>query len=171
MDLSWLKGIAPTLASALAGPMAGIAVTALGSALGWQDATKDDVTKMLQTGQLSGDQLAAVKKAELELKQHESDNGFKFAELEIRDRESARAMQIANKSWTPEILSWVVVAVTLSAEYLVLFGHVPAGAPDLLVGRILGNFEGAFMTVLAFWLGTSRSSQNKDMTIAAQAAK
>lgn len=151
--------------------MAGIAVTALGNALGWADATKDDVQKMLQTGQLSGDQLAAVKKAELELKQHESDNGFKFAELEIRDRESARQMQIANKSWTPEILSWLIVVVTLGLEGAVLIYGVPAQAPELLVGRILGTLEGAFMTVIAFWLGTSRSSQNKDATIAAQASK
>jgi hypothetical protein len=151
--------------------MAGIAVTALGNALGWADATKDDVQKMLQTGQLSGDQLAAVKKAELVLKQHESDNGFKFAELEIRDRESARQMQIANKSWTPEILSWLIVVVTLGLEGAVLIYGVPAQAPELLVGRILGTLEGAFMTVIAFWLGTSRSSQNKDATIAAQASK
>lgn len=151
--------------------MAGIAVTALGNALGWQDATKDDVQKMLQTGQLSGDQLAAVKKAELELKQHESDNGFKFAELEIRDRESARAMQIANKSLTPEILSWIIVAGFFALNgYLIVEGN-PDALSDVILGRIQGTVDTAFGIVLAFWLGTSRSSQNKDATIAAQAAK
>lgn len=170
MDLSFLEKIAPTLASALVGPLAGIAVTALGNALGWKDATKDDVTKMLSTGQLSGEQIAAVKVAELELKKTESDNGFKFAELEVRDRESARAMQTANKSATPEILSWLIVLSTLALEGYVLLYGLPPDAPDLVVGRILGTLDLAFATVLTFWLGSSRQSQNKDATIHAQAA-
>jgi hypothetical protein len=171
MDLSWLKGIAPTVASALGGPLAGVAVTALGNALGWQDATKDDVTKMLATNQLSGEQLAAVKKAELELKQHESDNNFKFAELEIRDRESARAMQIANNSSTPEILSWmIVVGFFVLNGYLIVAGN-PEALADVILGRIQGSIDMAFGTVLAFWLGTSQGSKNKDAFIAATATK
>jgi hypothetical protein len=171
MDLSWLKGVAPTVASALGGPLAGVAVTALGNALGWKDATKDDVTKMLSTSQLSGEQLAAVKTAELELKQHESDNNFKFAELEIRDRESARAMQIATKSSTPEILSWMIVVGFFALNgYLIVAGN-PEALADVILGRIQGSIDMAFGTVLAFWLGTSQGSRNKDMVIAANATK
>lgn len=168
MDLDWMKGVAPTVAAALGGPLAGIAVKVLGDALGWKDATKDDVTKMLTTGQLTTEQAAAVQVAELELKKHESDNGFKFAELEVRDRESARAMQVANKSWTPEILSWSIVAGFFVLNgWLIKFGN-PTGLDDVILGRIQGTIDTAFGIVLAFWLGTSRSSQNKDVTIAAQ---
>lgn len=171
MDLTWLKGIAPTVASALGGPLAGVAVSALGNALGWKDTTKDDVTKMLSTSQLSGDQLAAVQKAELELKQHESDNGFKFAELEIRDRESARAMQIALKSYTPEILSWmIVVGFFVLNGWLIVNGN-PDALADVILGRIQGSIDMAFGTVLAYWMGTSQGSKNKDAVIAVQAGK
>ena len=38
-----LKAIAPTIATALGGPLAGLAVDALGAAFGWTDATKEKV--------------------------------------------------------------------------------------------------------------------------------
>lgn len=163
--LDWLKGIAPTVASAMGGPLAGLAVTAIGSALGWKDTTKDDVNKLLSTGSLSGEQLLAVKKAELELKQHESDNGFKFAELEIRDRESARAMQVALRSSTPEILSWLIIVATLILEGFTLLYGIAPGVSELVAGRILGTLDAAFVTVLTFWLGTSSGSRAKDAVI------
>lgn len=169
MDTDWLKNVAPTVASALGGPLAGIAVSALGKALGWTDATKDDVTKMISATSMTSEQVAALKKAEIELKQHESDNGFKFAELEIRDRESARAMQIAVKSYTPEVLSWIIVlGFFVLNGYLIYHGN-PASLDDVILGRIQGTVDTAFGIVLAFWLGSSKQSQTKDVTIAAQA--
>lgn len=167
----WLMKIAPTVASALGGPLAGIAVSALGSAFGMPEATQTKITDILQSGQMTGEQVAQIKQAELVLKQHESDNGFKFAELDVRDRESARAMQVANKSWTPEILSWLIVLATIGLEGYVLINGVPPEANDLVAGRVLGTLDMAFATVLAFWLGTSHSNKLKDTTIATQVSK
>ena len=164
----WLLKLAPTVATALGGPLAGIAVSALSKALGVDE---NKVTDLLQSNQMTGEQIAAIKVAELNLKKHESDNGFKFAELDVRDRESARAMQIANKSLTPEILSWMIVVATIGLEGYVLVVGLPSVAPDLVVGRILGTLDAAFATVLAFWLGSSVSNRIKDATIAQQAAK
>lgn len=56
-----LKGIAPTLATAIAGPLGGAAVTALASKLGVSDSV-DAVAKAI-----AGDPAAAQKIAELEL--------------------------------------------------------------------------------------------------------
>ena len=164
----WLLKLAPTVATALGGPLAGIAVSALGNALG---VAPEKVNDLLQSGQMTGEQIAAIKVAELELKQKESDNGFKFAELDVRDRESARQMQIANKSLTPEILSWMIVVATIGLEGYVLIFGLPSVAPDLVIGRILGTLDTAFATVLAFWLGSSVSNRIKDATIAHQANK
>jgi len=167
----WIVKLAPTVASALGGPLAGIAVSALGSALGMSDATKDKITDVLQSGQMTSDQVAAVKQAELTLKQHESDNGFKFAELEIRDRESARAMQIATKSWTPEILSWIIVIGFFALNGWLIYNGNPASLAEVILGRIQGTVDTAFGIVLAFWLGSSRGSQVKDSALANAAAK
>ena len=163
----WLMKLAPTVATALGGPLAGIAVSALSKVLGVDESKVNDI---LQSGQMTGEQIAAIKIAELELKQKESDNGFKFAELDVRDRESARQMQIANKSLTPEVLSWIIVAATIGLEGWVLLNGLPAGAPDLVVGRILGTLDTAFAGVLAYWLGSTVSAKLKDATIAQQAA-
>lgn len=164
----WVAKIAPTVATALGGPLAGMAVTALAQALG---VPESEVMPALQSSTLTGEQIAKIKVAEIELKQKESDNGFKFAELDVRDRESARAMQVANKSNTPEILSWIIVLATLGLEGYVLLIGLPPGAPDLVIGRILGTLDAAFTTVLAFWLGSSVSNRIKDATIASQASK
>ncbi len=56
--------IAPTVATMLGGPIAGAAVTAIGSALGLGDtATAKYITKVVASGQVSTEQLAAVRKA------------------------------------------------------------------------------------------------------------
>jgi hypothetical protein len=162
------KTIAPTLVSMLGGPVAGLAYELLGKAMG---TTAEDAQKIVASGNMTGEQLAAIKVAELEAKAKEQEFGFKFAELEIRDRESARQMQIANKSLTPEILSWLIVFATIMLEGWIVTQGVPTGAEDIIVGRVLGTLDTAFITVLAFWLGTSRSSQTKDATIAAQSAR
>lgn len=164
----WLLKLAPTVATALGGPLAGLAVSALGNALG---VAPEKVNDILQSGQMTGEQIAAIKVAELQLKQKESDNGFKFAELDVRDRESARQMQIANKSLTPEILSWIIVGSTIVLEGYVLIVGLPPGAPDLVIGRILGTLDAAFTVVISFWLGSSISNRMKDATIAHAAAK
>ncbi len=164
----WLLKLAPTVATALGGPLAGIAISALSNALGVPEGKVNDI---LQSNAMTGEQIAAIKVAELELKKHESDNSFKFAELDVRDRESARQMQIANKSLTPEVLSWIIVAATIGLEGWVLLNGLPVGAPDLVVGRILGTLDTAFAGVMAYWLGSTVSAKLKDATIAQQAAK
>ena len=164
----WLLKLAPTVASALGGPLVGLATAALANAIGVDESKVNDI---IQSGNLTGEQIAAIKVAELELKKQESINGFKFAELEVRDRESARAMQIATKSYTPEILSWLIVAATLGLEGWVLLYGLPSDAPELVVGRILGTLDTAFTGVLAYWLGSTVSAKIKDATIATQAAK
>lgn len=167
----WVLKLAPTVASALGGPLAGIAVSALGNALGMSDATQEKVTAVLQSGQMTSDQIASVKQAELALKQHESDNGFKFAELDVRDRESARAMQTANKSLTPEILSWIIVVGFFALNGWLIYDGNPSALSEVILGRIQGTVDTAFGIVLAFWLGSSRASQSKDATISDLAAK
>ncbi|HEY3159805.1 MAG TPA: hypothetical protein VGJ78_12655, partial [Vicinamibacterales bacterium] len=60
---------------------------------------------------------------------------------------------------TPAVLSWTIVAATLFLEGWVLIYGVPPGAPDVVVGRVLGTLDVAFITVLTFWLGTAHQAQ------------
>lgn len=87
MSLDILKKIAPTVAAALGGPMAGLAVDAIGKAFGWEAATKQKVEDFLTQGQMSGEDVSKIRMAEIELIRQERELGFKFAELEVKDRQ------------------------------------------------------------------------------------
>ena len=62
--MSWLEQIAPGIATALGGPLAGLAVTAISKALGIDE---KDVQNTIESGKLTSDQLASIKQAEIEL--------------------------------------------------------------------------------------------------------
>mgnify|MGYP003333907727 FL=1 len=93
--MSWLEQVAPTVATALGGPLAGLAVEAVSKALG---VPQDDARKMIDEGKMSSDQISQVKIAEIELKKMEEQLGLNFEELAVKDRASARDMQAQTKS-------------------------------------------------------------------------
>ena len=157
-----LKTLAPTVASVLGGPLAGMAVTALGGIFGMSDATQDKLADVIANGQMTPEQVAAIKELELRFQNDEKERGFRYAELEFKDRDSARQMQVATRSVTPEALSWLIVGATLAMECYVLTQGIPPALPDIVAGRILGTLELAFGTVMAFWLGSSYGSRMKD---------
>lgn len=164
----FLSTIAPTVASALLGPLGGVAVAGLGKIFGIDGATQKDIAKVITDGKMTADQLAEIKKLELKYQAEEQERGFKYEELKFQDSKSARDMQIATKSLTPSILTWIVVALTLAAEGALLFNQIPPGADPIILGRVLGTMDSALMLVLGFWFGSSHGSQNKDALIAAK---
>ena len=72
---------------------------------------------------------------------------------------------------TPALLSWTIIAAVLMIyAHLLLLGQ-PEALSDIVLGRILGTLDTSFGIVLAYWLGTSRSSHDKDETIKAMGKK
>lgn len=164
-----LKALAPTVASAFLGPLGGVAVAAVGNLLGVSDATQDKIAAAISTGQLTPDQISEIKKLELQYKNDEAERGFKYSELEFKDRDSARNMAIQTHSVTPSILTWIIVSLTLLAEGMLLFQQVPPGADPIIIGRVLGTMDAALMLVLSFWFGSNSNSQRKTELLAQSA--
>ena len=164
MNLDWLKTVAPTVASALGGPLAGVAVQAIGAALGMSDATKDKVTEVLESSNLTGEQIAAIKTAELQLKQHESDNGFKFAELEVTDRNGARNREIQTKDSVNKVLAYTIVGSFIAMVGTTLLGFTKVDS--VLAGTLVGYLSAKAEQVLAYYFGSSKSSDNKTELLA-----
>jgi allophanate hydrolase subunit 2 len=109
MDFDWKKllgSVAPTLASALGGPLAGLAVKEIGDALGIDKPTQEAVTARLQGA--TADDLLKVKQADQAFKERMAELGVDLARLEQADRSSARELEKAGAK-TPGVLSWVVV--------------------------------------------------------------
>lgn len=162
-----LKSIAPTLASAVLGPLGGATVTAIGGMLGMPEPTQEKIAKVLQNGQLTGEQLAALQQLELKYQNDEAERGFKYSELEFKDRDSARQMLMSTQSTTPTVLTWLIVVITLAAEAALIFQATPPGVDPVILGRVLGTMDSALVMVLAFWFGSNSSSARKTELLAA----
>ena len=103
-----LKTIAPTVASAALGPLGGMAVSAIGAAIGIDAPTQEKIAKALTNGQLTPESLERIKALELDYQNQEKERGFKFSELEFKDKDSARQMQMATHSRMPAVLTMLV---------------------------------------------------------------
>jgi hypothetical protein len=156
--MEWLTQIAPGIATALGGPLAGLAVTAISKALGIDE---KDVQSTIEQGKLSADQLSSLKQAEIELQSKAQELGLNFEKLAVDDRKSAREMQMSTKSFVPALLSILVVCAWALIQYFLLT-HVIAQEMRELVARVLGTLDGALMLVLSFYFGGSSDSQDKD---------
>lgn len=161
-----LKKLAPTVASALGGPLAGAFVAGLGEVFGQTSPTIETITKHFEEAQLTPEQIVKIKELELKAQQDERENGFKYAELAVRDRESARQMMVATGAKTPAVLTWVIVTLVLTLEGIVLFHGTPDGVSEIVLGRVLGTLDTALGMVLAFWFGTTHGSQQKTTLLA-----
>jgi hypothetical protein len=149
-----LKGIAPTLATAVAGPLGGAAVTALANKLGVSDSV-DAVAKAI-----AGDPAAAQKIAELELE---------YAKLDAQDRDSARKAYTAiatsenatklDKLVVP-ILALGVVGLAFSLIGVLMFVDTPNDQQQLVIFA-LGFITSAAGQVLSFYFGSSQGSKDK----------
>jgi hypothetical protein len=164
-----LKRLAPTVATALGGPLAGAAVSAIGGILGAPDATVDSIGKVISDGQLTPEHLAELRKLEAEYQNNEKERGFRYAELAFRDRDSARAASVSGG--TQKMLFWmsiVLLALTLGTEVAVLFYGYPPHTSDIVVGRVLGLMDAVALMVLSYWYGTSSGSAQKTQLLSAK---
>lgn len=162
--MNWLdtiKTLSPTVASALCGPLAGVAVTAIGSLLGISEPTRAKIEDAITNGQLTGEQIAGIKTLELKLKGEEQERGFKYAELEFKDRSDARQMAVQTGAKTPAVLTWLIVAIVLGLEGYILFEGTPTRVSEIVMGRILGTLDMCLVTVLSYWFGTTYGSSRK----------
>jgi len=156
--MSWLDTIeklAPTVATCLGSPVAGMAVSALESALGMNS---DDIQKTVETNKLTGDQVAAIQQAEIALKAKAQELGLNFEQLAVDDRKSARDMQTATKSSIPAILA---IGVTIGF-FGILVGLMTDNVTksDALL-LMLGSLGTAWTAIVSFYFGSSSHSEKQ----------
>ena len=167
-----LKTIAPTVASAFLGPLAGPVIAAAGAIFGISEPTQDKIKDIIESGQMTGEQVAALKELEMKLKAEEQERGFRYAELEFKDRDSARQANV--QGGTQRMLFWlslVLLTACLGGELVVLFHGLPVGANEIVVGRILGLLDSVSLMILAYWYGSSSGSVNKTALLAGSVQK
>ena len=151
--LNLLKGIAPGLATAVAGPLGSLAITALADKFG----VTDDVNAIAKA--ISGDPEAAVKLAEIDLRQFEMENA---------DRDSARKREAdvaaAGGSRLAQLVVPILALGTVSLTFIfigiLLFKEISSAQQQLVIFA-LGYATAAAQQVLSYYFGSSKSSQDK----------
>ena len=155
--MDWLKQIAPTIATAMGGPLAGMAVSAISKAIGVDEAKVGD---LIANNKLSAEQIAQVKLAEIELQKQAQELGLNFEKLEVEDRKSAREMQATTRSMMPSILAGAVTIGFFGIVTLMVFRKIDENNPAILM--MLGSLGTAWTGIIAFYFGSSAGSQAKD---------
>jgi len=157
--MDWLAKLVPTIATCLGGPLAGLAVTAVSKALGIDE---DKVQDVIDSGKLNAEQIASLKQAEIALQEQAQELGLNFEQLAVQDRASARDLQKETKSIIPPVLS---ILVTIG--FFGILGGLMSGkimTSDALM-LMLGSLGTAWTGIIAFYFGSSASSQAKDNMI------
>lgn len=172
MTIDWKKVIgtvAPTVATALGGPLAGAAITAIGGILGISDATEENVADALRNGQLTAEHITQLRSLELQYQNEEKERGFRYAELEFKDRNSAREREAKTGDDTNRVLAYTIVGSFIAVTGASLLGY--AKIDSAMLGTLVGYLSAKAEQVLAYYFGSSQSSERKTEIIAKQPAK
>lgn len=159
MNFDWKQlvgSVAPTIATALGGPLAGMATKALATALGCDDA---EVEEVLQNA--TPEQLVVLKQADQEFKLRMKELDIDLVKLANQDRQGARELFRVNK-WPQIILSGLFIMGYFSILALLGTGHITPGEAlrDAFL-LLLGVVTREVPTIMQFWFGSSEGSKDK----------
>jgi hypothetical protein len=160
-----LATLAPTVASVLGGPLAGMATTALISGLGLSPtASSEEIMKAVAGA--TPEQLIKLKEVEsqliLDLKKLDVD----VARIDAGDRDSARKREISIADYTPRIIAGLVISAWIAIQYFIFAGHIIEPTMRDFAMRALGTMDAALTMILAYYFGSSSGSRAKDTQIA-----
>ena len=152
---------APLLGVALGGP-AGAAIGALVASTLGTAGNPAEVLKKLQA-----DPAAMIRMQELEQQERESLRGhvLGIAQAELADQQQARLVH--KDHWMPSALTILLAMMVAAITGGMMFFTVPVESKEVLF-LVVGQLLGAFATAVAFWLGSSRSSADKNKLLSRQ---
>jgi|TARA_R110000803_G_scaffold52240_1_gene107536 hypothetical protein len=149
-----LGAVAPTIGSALGGPMGNMAMGMVAQALGCKNETKS-IDKAVQDA--TPEQLSELKKIDndFDVKMKELDIDL-FA-LETADIQDARGK--FSKDWTARIMGIVVVGGFMGYIFLVTL-QPPEQNSEALINLVLGYLGGLASAIISFYFGASHTSND-----------
>ena len=159
-----LGQVAPTIATALGGPLAGIAVKTLSAVLlGHENGSQEDVSAAMANA--SPDQLATLKKIDADFKAHMKELDIDLERIAAGDRDSARQMQRETKDWVPKLLAVVITVGFFGILVWMLVNGMPQTGTEALL-MMLGALGTAWTGVVNFYYGSSAGSKAKNDLLA-----
>jgi hypothetical protein len=158
-----LKTVAPTIATAVGGPMGGIAMKFLADKFVGGDTGK--VEEFLIGA--NPEQLKELKFADMEFKKEMARLGVDLEEIAAGDRASARDL-----AKTKGILPQITISLAYSAGYFGVLAAFITGHLDVqeahqsMFNGLLGVLSAAQIQIMNFWFGSSAGSKAKTTALA-----
>jgi hypothetical protein len=161
-----LGQVAPSIATALGGPLAGVAVRTLSGALfGHEEGTEQQVAEAIASA--TPEQLAAIKKTDADFKVRMKELDIDLERIAAGDRDSARQMQRETKDWLPKALAiFITFGFFGILLWMMVMGLPKTGIEALLM--MVGSLTTAFTGVMQFYFGSSAGSKEKNNLLAAK---
>ena len=144
-----IGAVAPTIGTALGGPMGNMAANMVADALGCEPTPKK-LEKAIQAA--TPEQLAEIKKldTDFEIKMKELD--VDLYALETQDIQDARGR--FSKDWTSRIIGVTVVGGFMGYIFLVTL-QPPEQNSEALINLVLGYLGGLASAIISFYFGAS----------------
>ena len=172
--LNVVKTLAPTIGTALGGPLVGGAISALENVFGItpQPSASTDDRQAAVAAAISGatpEQLAAMRSADQSYALAMAQAGFKntetLASLSEQDTASARVMQVSTKSYTPSLLTALITVGFFTMLGMLMYVNVPDANKAIVYG-FTGTLGTAWLVAVHFWFGDTQASARKTEIIA-----
>jgi len=168
--LKVLKTVAPTVASALGGPVAGLAVHTLGRVLGKEGLGEDELAEFILSHQ-NPEVFLQLKTAEIEFKKSAQELELNLEKIDLerdslgfKDRISAREMASATKSRATSIISAIVIGMFGCIIVALFFVDIPEASKAVLY-ILIGAMSQSLTQVMNFHFGSSAGSKMKEAQI------
>ena len=146
--------VAPTIGTALGGPMGNMAMSKIASVLG----VSNDQKKIQQAIQnATPEQMLELKKAEQEFEVQMKELDVDVFRLETQDKQNARGM--FSKDWTARIIGVATIAGFLGYIFLVTL-QPPEQNSEALINLVLGYLGGLASAIISFYFGASHKGDD-----------
>ncbi|MAN60390.1 MAG: hypothetical protein CMI60_00455 [Parvibaculum sp.] len=148
--------VAPTLGTAISGPLGGMAMGKIAEVLG---VSNDQKSVQQAIKNATPEQMMELKKAEQEFEAQMKKLDVDVFKLETQDKQNARSM--FSKDWTARIIGIAVIGGFLGYIFLVTL-QPPEQNSEALINLVLGYLGGLASAIISFYFGASNTSDKKD---------
>lgn len=163
---SVIRAVAPTVATALGGPLAGVATRALGEKLlGRPEAGEEEIAQAVLAA--GPEDLAKLRQAEYEFTARMAELDIEVERVAAADRASARARQVETKDKMPALIAAFALFGFFTLLALIAFVELPP-ASEAPLNVMLGALGVLITQIGQFYFGSSADSRRKTSLMAGQ---
>ena len=174
--MSWksvIKSVAPTLATALGGPLAGAATRAIAGVLLPEDKVKaleNDQAKLAKAVEQAAigatpEQLAKLKEIDADFEIRMTELGVDLEKIAADDRASARDRETKVGGWANPALAGLIVGGFLAMVGYILINGIAESASLGLIGTCVGYVSAKADQAVSYYFGSSSGSAQKNVLL------